>query len=202
MVQQQPEERRPVIQQGHQRRLEISSANTTLIGDYVATVYPEFHNKWLVQAQGNATFGSTLELIKQGLVTVDRRYVFFALGGNQIHSANAESMFNWVLNLVVIVREKSKESRIFFNGILPRPVDNDQVKYLIAKANRWLANSIDRISKLFCKVSFLPVQLEFLNGNVPKQQLYSDDRLTLNEAGAAQYRATVFRLAGFMPNKY
>ena len=53
------------------QKLEISALNTTLIGDYIAAVFPEHQHKWLVPSQGNATFPSTLDMINQGLVTVD-----------------------------------------------------------------------------------------------------------------------------------
>ena len=35
------------------KRPEISNLNTTLIGDYTATVFPEYSTHWLVQAFGN-----------------------------------------------------------------------------------------------------------------------------------------------------
>ena len=183
------------------QRLEISSGNTTLIGDYISTVFPEFHNKWLVQSQGNATFNSTLQLIRDGLVTVDRQYVFFQLGGNQVRSADSTAMFNWVLNLVVCVREKSKGSKIHFIGILPRPIENEDVKVFVMKANRWLANSVDRINKLFGRVVFLPVQLRFLQGNKPVMAMFGEDQLTLSAAGAELFKATTFEMAGFVKNR-
>ena len=183
------------------RKLEISSANTTLIGDYISTVFPQFQSKWLVQACGNATFGSTLEAIQQCLITVDRRYVFFQLGGNQIRTACADSLFNNVSNLVAAVRDKCIDSRIYFIGILPRPIDNQEVKPLIMKANRWLAHAVERVDKLFGRIRFLPVQLAFLQGSVPNEVLYNpDDRHTLSQAGATLFRATVFQLAGFVKN--
>ena len=131
-----------------QKNFEISWLNTTLIGDYVMAVFPEHSNKWLVQAKGNATFESTLEAIQQQLLIVDRQYIFFQLGGNQVRSADSNKMFTWVSNLVLAVREQSPNSSIYFISILPRPVDNHHVKPFIVKANRWLANAVDRIQKL------------------------------------------------------
>ena len=68
------------------QNVQISSANTTLIGDYISTVFPEHSSKWLVQAQGNVTFTSVLNLIQENLITVDRKYVFLQLGGNQLRT--------------------------------------------------------------------------------------------------------------------
>ena len=182
-------------------KLEISCANTTLIGDYISTIFPEYQRKWLVQASGNATFASVLAAIQEGLITVDRRYVFFQLGGNQIRTASADSMFENAVKLVTAVRDRKLDARIFFIGILPRPVDNEFVKPLIMKANRWMAHAVDRIQKMFQKVRFLPVQLAFIEGSVPKQQLFdAQDQHTLNLAGAALFRAKVFKLAGFVQN--
>ena len=182
-------------------RLEISSINTTLIGDYTSTVFPEFSKKWLVQAVGNATFNSTLDGIRQGLITVDRRYVFIQLGGNQLRSADSEVTYNHVLNMVITIRDKNPDSRIFILGVLPRPVDDEHVKTLVMKFNRWLRNSVERVAKMFNKLQFVPIQLAFIDGSAPKLQLFnSTDGLTLNDAGANTFRAEVFKLAGFVRN--
>ena len=183
-------------------RLEISALNTTLIGDYISAVFPQFQEKWLVQSNGAATFASTLESIKNGVITANRRYVFFQLGGNQIRSADAENTFTNILNIVVKAREQNPASRVFFVGILPRPVEDDHVKTLVMKSNRWIHNAVDRVNSLFGKVKFLPVQLKFLNGKLgPRKELFKeDDQLTLNEAGAAVFKQEVFKLAGFVKN--
>ena len=183
------------------KKPEISTLNTTLIGDYISTVFPEYSSKWLVQAQGNTTFTSTLQNIHDGLITVNRQYVFFQIGGNQIRSATSAIIFDHILSLVVAVRECNATSRIFFIAVLPRPVEDQQAKPFIAKFNRWMANNVERVDKLFGKVKFLPVQHHFLDGNAPKIQLFrNDDALTLNEAGAATFRSAVFRHAGFVKN--
>ena len=173
----------------------ISSANTTLIGDYIASVFSGLDAKWLVQAQGNAMFMSVLQQIQQGLITVDPTYVFFQLRGNQLLSANKDVLFNQLLNLVVVVKEKHNESRIYFIAVFPKPIDNDNMKPLICKMNRWLAIAVDRIAKMFNKVRYLLVQHDFLDGNNPKKILFNDDGITLNAAGAQAFRTAVFRLA-------
>ena len=102
------------------KRTEISALNTTLIGDYIATIFPEYQSKWLVQASGNATFDSVLQGIKQSLIMVDRTCVFVQLGGNQIRSADACNTFTNLLNVVVAIREVRKDSRIFVVGIFAK----------------------------------------------------------------------------------
>ena len=183
------------------KKMEISALNTTLVGDYIASVFPEYSSKWLVQAQGNATFASVVEAIQQDVVTVDRRYVFFQLGGNQIRSADAHNTFNNVLNLVAMVRNRKADSRIYFIAVLPRPVENDQVKVLVMKSNRWISHAVERVNNMMGRVTFLPVQLKFLNGSQPRMEFFhADDRLTLNTAGALMFKEEVFKLAGFVRN--
>ena len=200
--QQSPQERyMNITHQPQKPKLEISSVNTTLIGDYTSTIFDEFSTKWLVQAVGNATFSSTLESIQQGLTTVDRRYIFIQLGGNQLRTADSDNVYNNLLNLIVIIRDRNPESRIFIVAVIPRPIDNDQVKVLIMKMNRWLRGAVERVARMFQGVKFLPVQLAFLNGAVPNQQLYNEnDQLTLNDAGARVFKQQVFKLARFARN--
>ena len=179
----------------------ISSANTTLIGDYVAAGYSEFHIQWCVQAFGNATFGSLLQMIKSLEIVVNRRYVFFEVGGNQIRSADRNTVFQNALDLAVATRERNPDARIFFVGILPRPVENDDAKPFIAKFNRWMVQAVNRISLFMTHVSFLPVHLAFIQDSKPRIHLFNpDDRLTLNEAGLTIFKRKCFELAGFARN--
>ena len=163
-------------------------------------MFPEFQLKWLVQAHGNLTFNSVLQQIKDGLITIDRTYVFFQLGGNQVLSANNDNFFQQILNLVVAVRERRNDSRIYFLGILPKPIDNENVKPFICRANRWMSVAVDRINKMFSRIKFLPIQLKFLNGNLPRKELFNQDGITLNPAGAQVFKTQVFQLAGFVKN--
>ena len=180
---------------------DITALNTTIIGDYTATVFPAYHTKWLVQAWGNATLASTMESIDNKLVTVDRRYIFLALGGNQLRTSTRQSVSMQVLELVSKIRDKNEESRIFFVGVLPRPVENAEVKPLIVKFNRFLMQAVEKAAVIFDKVWFLPAHLEFISDGVPVEEFFhQDDRLTLNERGAILFRNTLFRLAGFRKN--
>ena len=107
-------------------------------------------------------------------------------------------MLNNILNLVAAIKERNQQSRIFIIGVLPRPIENDQAKIYIMKMN----NATERIRKLFDKVCFLPVHLKFLNGGVPRMELFNqEDQLTLNPAGAMLFKQEVFRLAGFVRNE-
>ena len=85
------------------QRLCISNLNTTLIGDYISVAFPEYHQKWLVQAFGNATFQSTLDFIILEKILVNRRYIFLQLGGNQLRSSNKQSVFKNLLSVILAV---------------------------------------------------------------------------------------------------
>ena len=106
------------------KNTDITASNTTLIGDYMSVVFAAMDSKWLVQAQGNATFASTLALIKDNMLITDRRYIFFQLGGNQVCTSDRSKLFSLILDIVVTVRQNNPMSRIFFIGVLPRIVDN------------------------------------------------------------------------------
>ena len=188
-------------QRSQVKKPEISSANTTLIGDYIATVFPEYSKTWLVQAQGNATFDSVVSCIEQELVMVDRKYIFIHLGGNQILSADNEKVFNRLVKIIMAIRQHNSQCYVYFLGVLPKPIDNENCKTSIAKFNRWLSHGVEKAQKIFQKIKFLPVQLSFLQGNVPKDNLYNQqDRMTLSQLGVKVFKCTAFELAGFIKN--
>ena len=162
-------------------RPEISNLNTTLIGDYISVIYPEYHQKWLVQAFGNATFQSTLDAIIQEKVIVNRRYIFLQLGGNQIRMTDKEGFFKALLSVVLAIRDKNPECHIFVAGILPRPVENQSAKPLLIVVNRWLRDACERITNVIGKVVFIPVQLSFIGANGPCMEMFNEqDKLTLS----------------------
>ena len=165
--------------QVHKQDVTISNCNTTLIGDYTAVAFPDFQSKWFVQATGTATFTSVTSQIRQGDIAVNRKYIFIALGANQIRTAEGELEFQWILNLVVAIRERNNDSRIFITGVLPRPVENLAAKPLITKLNRWLVLAVNRVQALFKNVKFLPVQLRFITGTEPIVAFFHpQDRIT------------------------
>ena len=188
------------IRSGESSRLEISPQNTTLIGDYTSVAMTN-DSKWLVQAQGNATFSSTLTFVKDGMLIMDRKYIFFQLGGNQVRGLDSFNMHSVMLELVITIRNANPESRIFFIGVLPRIVDNEQIKPYIMKFNRKLAATANEIDVLFEKVKFLPVHLKFINGTFPRVELFDvNNTLLLNNVGVALFKQAVFKLAGFVKN--
>ena len=79
-------------------------------------------------------------------------------------------------------------------------VDNQQVKPLLVKFNRWLANAVGRMNVLFDRVKFLPVHVKFLDEHGPMVELFNDDQLTLNAARARLLKITIFEMAGFVRN--
>ena len=111
-------------------------------------------------------------------------------------------MHSLVLELVIEVRKISQESCIFFIGVLPRIVDNEDIKPYIVRFNRWLSVAVTQVDTLFERVKFLPVHIKFLNSSEPRRELFhQDDLFTLNEAGAKLLRNEIFRLAGFVKNE-
>ena len=110
-------------------------------------------------------------------------------------------MFSQVLEIVLEVRKVCENSRIFFVGVLPRPIDNEIIKPFIVKFSRWLAAACGEVHSLFDRVKFVPAHLKFLHGNCPRTQMFNqDDLLMLNEAGAKVLRNTIFEQAGFVRN--
>ena len=165
-------------------KTEISCANTTLIGDYTSVVFLPMDTKWLVQAQDNATFSSTLALVNDGMIAVGRRYIFIQLGGNQVRFAEKPKIYSWVLDLVVKIRERNPTCKIFFLGVLPRLVDNEDIKPYIMKFSRWLSVAVHEVNIIFKRIQFLPIHLRFIEGNIPKAHLFEqDNQLLLNVAG-------------------
>ena len=181
-------------------KLEISKLNTTLIGDYTLVALMS-DSKWLIQAQGNATFTSTVALVKDGMLIIDRRYVFFQLGGNQVRTSDKSKLYGQMLELVVAVREVSPDSRIYFLGVLPRVPDNQDIKPFIMRFNRWLAANTADLDMVFEKIKFLPIHLKFINGIFLRQEMFqSDFPLLPSNIGATLFRQRVFNLAGFVKN--
>ena len=184
------------------KKMEISCANTTLIGDYTSVVFPLSDTRWLVQAQENAMLTSVIALLNDNMLVVDRRYIFIQLGGNQLRSVDRMKIYSQVLDLVVAIRNKNPQSRIYFVGVLPRVIDNQDIKPFIMKFNRWLAMAAHEVNIIFEKVRFLPVQLNFLEGNEPKRHLFQQHNpLLLSESGSVLFKQAVFQLAGFIRNE-
>ena len=182
--------------------IQISKDNTTLIGDYTSVCLDQ-SDRWLIQAQGNATISSTLALVKDGMLVIDRRYIFIQLGGNQLRTTKSKSkLFGQMLDLIVAIRNVNPPSRIFVMGVLPRVLDNEQIKPLLIRFNRWLAQVTNDVDSIFEKVKFLPIQLKFLEGNRPHRVLFDDvNPLLLSSIGSALFKQAAFQLAGFVQNQ-
>ena len=110
-------------------------------------------------------------------------------------------LFSVILDIVVQVRKISQDSRIFFVGVLPQPIDNSEIKPFIVRFNQWLSITVVQVDSLFERVKFIPAHLKFLHADIPRAELFNqDDGLTLNEAGAKLLRNTLFSEAGFVKN--
>ena len=184
------------------RNIEISCANTTLIGDYTSVKFSSLDPRWLVQAQGNATLASTLALIKDGMIAVDRWYIFLQLGGNQVRSADKQKIYSQVLDIVVAIGNKNANSHIYFVAVLPRIIDNTDIKPFIMNFNRGLAAAVHQVNIIFERIRFLPVQLRFLNEIVPRREMFDEQNpLLLSQLGVELFQKAVFQLTGFVRNE-
>ena len=84
----------------------ISSANTTLIGDQVANSFKIHDVKWLVQAEDRATVGSVMKNIQDDTYTCQRRYVFINIGHNQLDMAHRNTIKPMFQSLIKLIRDK------------------------------------------------------------------------------------------------
>ena len=182
-------------------RPQISCVNTTLIGTYISATFPIHNRHWLVQAVGNNTFDLITQGVKNGTIAVNRRYIFIEAGANQLRSVSKELVEKWLVELLVAIRNKNPESKIFITGVLPRPIENEVARPLIIRMNRWLSAAVVSLRKYIHRMEFVPVQLRFLTTGGPRLELFNEDGLTLNQKGAALFRASLFQAAGFVKNE-
>ena len=178
----------------------VSSGNTTIIGDYVATTSQQHDRKWLVQATGNVTFQSTLLAIQEGTITLDRHYIFVVIGHNQLQMAQNSQLGHVVEEFLKFIRSKNVAAKIFINALLPCLVDNNTAKPLIVKFNRILTTTVNKVRKADDRIILLPVQHPFIKDMVPRLELFNQDLFTLNKHGAALLKANMFELVGFIKN--
>ena len=178
----------------------VSSGNTTLIGDYIAASFPVHDKKWLIQASGNATIGFIIQAIKEDNITVDRRYIFITVGHNQVRSITRGEINNYFTQLIQVIRKKNAQCKIFVTMLLPRLVDNDEMKPVIIKFNRVLSQIMGKINWNDHRVLLLAVQHSFIKDAVPIQHYYNQDRYTPSKAGASTLKKPMFELAGFKPS--
>ena len=179
-------------------KMVISSGNTTLIGDKMAAAFDKHDPLWLVQVSGNETFQTVLQKILDGEVTVQRKYVFIQIGSNQVQLGTRSMVYRLIGRIVQAIRQVNKNARVFFVGVLPRPIDNEQVKPKICEFNRFLAGAVKNVKDGMVK--YVPIQIHFLRGQLPRMEFYQPDRVLLNKEGAAQLRKRLFEAAGFKAN--
>ena len=152
------------------------------------------------QATGNATFNSVIQAIKNGTIKVDFKYIFIVLGHNQVRSTCREMLCTLVESLVAEIRLRNTDSRIFISALLPRVVDNLEIKVHIVNFNRWLAAVVRKVGSTFFRVHLLAVQHEFLDQGTPIQRLFHEDGVTLSATGAFLFKKSMFEMAGFKMN--
>ena len=178
----------------------INSGNTTLIGDYIVASFPQHDAKWLVQGFGNATVQSLTQSIIDNRVTVDRRYIFLLVGHNQLRTATKSSIFQSYLQLIKQIRAKNSLCKIFISSLLPRFVDNEDIRPLIIRYNRRLLEAVGRIAVQFGRVQFISVQNTFVHHSLPIRKLFDADGFTLSLAGVVTLKGALLQAAGFKRN--
>ena len=114
----------------------ISSGNTMIIGDYIPSSFNWHDAKWLVQATGNAMINTIIDAMLMNDITVDRHYIFVVVRHNQLRYMTKSQINTGFWQIINIIRQRNKHAKIFISALLPRPVDNQEVKPLINKFNR------------------------------------------------------------------
>ena len=69
-------------------------------------------------------------------ITVDRHYIFVVVRHNQLRYMTKSQINTGFWQIINIIRQRNKHAKIFISALLPRPVDNQDVKPLINKFNR------------------------------------------------------------------
>ena len=179
----------------------VSSGSTTIISDYIVSAFNKHDAKWLVQVIGNVTINNVAEAIRMSAITVDRHYIFLVISHNQLRSVTKSQINLGFRSIVDLIRQKNKHAKIFISALLPRPIDNKEVKPLIIKFNRALAVTVNQVWKQDPRVLLLTVQHDFVKDGQPLEHLYAEDRFMLNEQGVAMLKKRLFKLAGFTKNK-
>ena len=114
-----------------------------------------------------------MEKIKNKIITVDRKYIFFELGANQVRTVSAELVEKWILDLVITVRDLNKHCKMYFVGVLLHPVENEEIKPYIMKFNRWLTAAVNRMQLLMGRINMVSVQLRYLGASGPRLHLFN-----------------------------
>ena len=84
--------------------------------------------------------------IVSGEITVLRRYIFLAVGGNQVFRATKTKIFTQLKDIVMFTLAKNTVAKIFIAGVLPRP-NRIHVKEFIKKYNRYVAAAVKKLQK-------------------------------------------------------
>ena len=64
----------------------ICPQNTTLIMDKYGKCFTNPDSKWLIQIFGKTVFQTITNRVISGEISVQRRYIFIMIGGNQVQS--------------------------------------------------------------------------------------------------------------------
>ena len=147
---------------------------------------------------GNLTFQTAVDYISKSKIVIDRKNIFIALGSNQIYSATKDNVNKWVNRLINTIDCLNSNCKIYFVPVLPRPIDNQQVKPYIIAVNKMIHACVKKCAKQH--VQFLSIQNFFVKNGVPDPRLYENDKVSLNTDGCTKLRTLVFEAVGFKKN--
>ena len=180
-------------------RPDINSGNTTIIGDAVISVFTTLNGPWLVQMVGNLTIQVLAQLLVDGKM-IPKKYNFIAVGSNQLYSASDSDIRKYYNRILTVILDKVPKAKIYFIPVLPRPLDNDDVKAFVVDYNRHLSNTVKGMVRSGMSVRYLAIQNEFLFNGKPDGRYFAEGTQHLNEEGARRFRTLVFEAAGFKKN--
>ena len=191
----------PVTVDSVQSKKECTNqVNTTLIGDVVFSALVAQQKAWQVQIIGNVTLQAAVDYVQNGTFDVSHRYIFLAIGSNQVYTSNQHDVSKFLHRLVFTIISINAEAKLFIIPVLPRPVDDTQVKQYIIDFNRMLSNATKKLAAESINVMFLSIQNCFLRAGKADDRWYSRDLVSLNQQGCSRLRNMVFEAAGFKKN--
>ena len=174
----------------------ISATNTTLIGDRIIQCFRNPDSKWLVQVFPRATIQTITNRVVLGEITVMRRYIFLAIGANQVFRVQKQIICKEIKFLVLCILAKNPVTKVFISGVLPR-LGKLHAKTYIHDFNRYLAAAIKKTQKEVMHMFYIPMQLQFQDP-AEASCLFEQDLLRLNEFRRMRFKWVLMQGAGFI----
>ena len=111
-------------------------------------------------------------MVPEGFVTKDRKYIFLAIGSNEVMFSNHNKVAKAIDRLIQAISSLNSTCHLYqyVCGVLPRPVD-ESARPCIKKFNRGISLAVKNLltKHQVQHVRYLPVQLSFLQ--LPEHQM-------------------------------